>query len=78
MIPGRGFVRIFSLVSMVLILILPSCGFALYESDVEGAGSAVESAEEAVASAYLSVSRDGNVFSLHGLESLGLDVDNAT
>ena len=78
MIPDRGFVRIFSLVSIVLILLTPGYGFALCESNVEGAGSALEAAEEAVASAYLSVSRDGNVFSLHGLESLGLEVDNAT
>ena len=55
MIPSRGFFRIFSLVSMVLIIILPGCGFALCESDVEGARSALESAEEAVASAYRSV-----------------------
>ena len=55
MIPSRGFVRIFSLVSIVLILIMPGCGFALCESDVEGARSAVESAEEAVASAYVLV-----------------------
>jgi len=40
---------------MVLILIMPGCGFALCESDVEGARSAVESAEEAVASAYVLV-----------------------
>ena len=55
MIPGRGFFRIFSLVSMVLILIVPGCGFALCESDVEGARSALELAEEAVASAYVLV-----------------------
>jgi len=40
---------------MVLIIILPGCGFALCESDVEGARSALESAEEAVASAYVLV-----------------------
>jgi len=40
---------------MVLILIMPGYGFALCGSDVEGARSALESAEEAVASAYVLV-----------------------
>jgi len=40
---------------MVLILISPSYGLALCGSDVGGARSAMESAEETLASAYLSV-----------------------
>lgn len=55
MSPSRDFIRIFPLVSVVLILISSSYGFALGESDVEGARSAMESAEEALVSAYLSV-----------------------
>ena len=55
MIPNRGFVRIFLLVSMVLTLISPSYYFALCELDVGAAKSTIERAEEALASAYLSV-----------------------
>lgn len=44
-----------SLFSIILILVSPICGSALCESDAEDARSAVESAEEALGSAYLSV-----------------------
>jgi hypothetical protein len=52
---SRVFVHILSLVSMVLIFIMPISGFALCESDVDVARSALGSAEEALASAYFAV-----------------------
>lgn len=55
MILNRGFIRFFSLVCMVLIVISPSYGFGLCESDVENARSAMESAEDALGSAYRSL-----------------------
>lgn len=55
MIPSQGFIRIFPSVSIVLIHIMPGYGFVLCDSDDEGARSSMDLAEEAMASAYLSV-----------------------
>jgi hypothetical protein len=55
MIRNREFVRVFSLLLIILILISPTDDFALCESDIESARSMLESAEGALASAYLSI-----------------------
>ena len=52
---NKDFICIFSLVSMVLIIILPVYGFALCESDVESSRSVIELAEDSLKYAYLSV-----------------------
>ena len=49
---NRNFIRIFSLISIVLIVILPIYGFAFCESEFELAMSKMESAEDALGSAY--------------------------
>lgn len=74
---NKDFICIFSLVSMVLIIIVPVYGFALCESDVESSRSVIELAEDSLEHAYLSLleaeSSGGDVSELVSLLNTALE-----